>query len=51
VTDAHLYELSQFDWPYLHTIRIRACPNLTPFAMNYIQMISDKIKDRPVNVV
>ncbi|CAF3553209.1 unnamed protein product [Rotaria sordida] len=50
LTDAHLYELSQFDWPHLETIRIRACPHLTPYAMNYIEKISKKQIDRQINV-
>ncbi|CAF3601123.1 unnamed protein product [Rotaria sp. Silwood1] len=49
LTDAHLYELSQFDWPHLETIRIRACPHLTPFVMNYIEQISKKQIDRQIN--
>ncbi|CAF4661804.1 unnamed protein product, partial [Rotaria sp. Silwood2] len=49
LTDVHLYELNQFDWPYFETIRIRACPHLTPFSMNYIEQISKKQIDRQIN--
>ncbi|CAF3639029.1 unnamed protein product [Rotaria socialis] len=50
LTDAHLYELGQFDWPYLDTIRIRACPNLTPLVMDYIEGITRKYPARKINV-
>ena len=51
LTDVHLHQLTQLDWPSLESIRIRACPNLTPFARNYLQMILDKQKDRQITTV
>lgn len=51
LTDVHIHTLSQFDWPYLESIRIRACPHITPFARNYLQLISNKITDRNINIV
>lgn len=51
LTDAHVYQLSHIDWPSLGKIRIRACPNLTPFALDYMQQIIDKHKDQPIKVV
>ncbi|CAF1216648.1 unnamed protein product [Adineta steineri] len=50
LTDVHLYELSQLQWPHLKKILIRACPHVTSYALNYIQIISDQQKHRDIKV-
>ncbi|UJR35583.1 hypothetical protein I4U23_028336 [Adineta vaga] len=50
LTDVHLYELSQLEWPLLDTIRFRACPHITPYGLNYIQTIVDKHKVQRIKV-
>ena len=42
VTDAHIHELSEIEWPLLHVFDVRACAHVTPFAKDYIQTIRDK---------
>ena len=51
LTDVHLHQLTHIDWPLLGKIRIRACPNITPFALDYIQKVLDKHKDQPIKMV
>ncbi|CAF1146931.1 unnamed protein product [Adineta ricciae] len=42
LTDVHLYELSQLEWPLLDKIQVRACPHITPFGLSYLRKINEK---------
>jgi hypothetical protein len=51
VTDAHFYELIDFDWPYLENIRITMCPHLTPFVENYLTPLVEKCHSKQGTLV